>query len=468
MVVHDRGSMHRMPSRRSGDQVMDWNPQERLWQRRLTRRDFLVLASAGGASLCGCATDPVTGQGTLMLMSQSQEIAIDRGQSRHQFSRDYGVSQDAALNDYLTEVGRRLAQVSHRPSMPFSFRAVNSSHVNAYAFPGGSIAATRGVLVKLEDEAELAALLGHEVAHVAARHAAERQSSALLTQLVVAGAAAAVSNSKYSKYGGVAEVLGGVGATALLAHYSREAERESDSLGMAYASKSGANPAGMVGLMDVLSSEGKRRPSALKQLFATHPMSSERYVTAVQRTQEDYAGLAERPRNKERFMDNTSGLRRIGPAIEALHAADAALAEQNADAAESRVQEALAIAPQDYAALAMMAKIKLAKGDAASAKQYAERAKARYPAEAQGHHLGGVADLALGRYEDAYEGFRAYEQVLPGNPNTVFLIGASLEGMNHKKEAARHYYRYLQSVNTGAKAKHAYGRLVAWGFIKRR
>lgn len=85
---------------------MDWEPQERLWQRRLTRRDFLVLARAGGAALCGCAADPVTGRGTLMLLSRSQEIGLDRGQSPHQFSRDYGASQDAALNAYLTEVGQ--------------------------------------------------------------------------------------------------------------------------------------------------------------------------------------------------------------------------------------------------------------------------------------------------------------------------------------------------------------------------
>jgi hypothetical protein len=77
---------------------MDWDPQERLWQRRLTRRDFLVLAGAGGATLCGFAADPVTGRSTLMLMSQSQEIGLDRGQSLHQLSRDYGASQDAALN----------------------------------------------------------------------------------------------------------------------------------------------------------------------------------------------------------------------------------------------------------------------------------------------------------------------------------------------------------------------------------
>lgn len=447
---------------------VSWDPQERLWQRRLTRRDFLVLASAGGAVLCGCAADPVTGDRTLVLMSRSQEIGIDRGRSPHQFSRDYGASQDAALNGYLAEVGQGLARVSHRPAMPYSFRAVNSSSVNAYAFPGGSIAATRGILLKLEDEAELAALLGHEVGHVAARHAAEQQSKTLLTQIALAGAAAALSNSDYSDYRGLAEVLGGLGATALLAHYSREAEREGDSLGMAYAAGSGANPAGMVGLMEVLSREGKRRPSALTQMFATHPMSSERYATARQRAQGEYGPLTARPRNRERFMDNTAALRRIGPAIEALQDAEVVLAKRRPDEAETQVERALGVAPEDYAALATMAKVQLAKGDPAAAKRYAERAQARYPGEAQAHHLSGVADLGLKRYEAAYAGFTAYERLLPGNPNTIFLQGVSLEGMNRRPEAARAYVRYLQSVNSGDKAKYAYRRLLAWGVIRPR
>jgi tetratricopeptide (TPR) repeat protein len=107
-----------------------------------------------------------------------------------------------------------------------------------------------------------------------------------------------------------------------------------------------------------------------------------------------------------------------------------------------------------------MAKVQLAKGDPSAAKSDAEQAKARFPSEAQGHHLSGVADLGLKRYEAAYADFSAYERLLPGNPNTVFLKGVSLEGMNRKGEAAREYYRYLQAVKRGDKAKYAYQRLL--------
>jgi len=129
----------------------------------MSRRVFLSLAlGAAAGTLSGCAVNPVTGQSQLMLMSRDQEIHIDRERSPHQFSADYGVLQDEKLNAYIGQTGKRLAGLTHRPDMPYSFQGVNAAYVNAYAFPGGSIAVTRGILVEMEDEAELAALLGHE------------------------------------------------------------------------------------------------------------------------------------------------------------------------------------------------------------------------------------------------------------------------------------------------------------------
>jgi predicted Zn-dependent protease len=451
---------------------MTWDFQDRIWTRRMNRRDFFALAGAGlagaGVGLGGCASDPVTGKSTLVLMSESQEIGIDRDQSRHQFSRDYGASQDAPLNAYIAEVGRDLARVSHRPGMPYSFRAVNAPYVNAYAFPGGSIATTRGILLCLEDESELSALLGHEIGHVAARHAAERQSKGMLTQLAVAGATVAVGSSEYRDFAGLTQTLGELGGTALLAHYSREDEREADALGMRYAARAGANPAGMVGLMDVLLQENKRRPGAIERMFATHPMSNERYATARQRLDADYTPLKDRPTNRERYMDETARLRRIGPAIEAQQAAEQAFGRGKVQQAEAELARALKVAPDDYAGLVMMARAKLGSGDPAAARRYAERARTRYPSEAQAHNLLGIAEINLRQFDAAYQSLGDYDRLLPGNPNTLFLRGVALEGMNRKRDAAGAYYGYLQRVQSGANAKYAYRRLADWGLIRRR
>ena len=157
-------------------------------RREMSRRKFLWLSGMSAAGVVtGCAANPVTGKKQLMLVSEGQEVQIDREHSPHQFSSDYGQLQDKALNSYIDGVGRRIAAKTHRPNMPYSFRGVNATYVNAYAFPGGSIAATRGILLELDNEAELAALLGHELGHVNARHTAEQMSKGMLTQAVVGG-----------------------------------------------------------------------------------------------------------------------------------------------------------------------------------------------------------------------------------------------------------------------------------------
>ena len=158
----------------------------------MTRREFMWLSSLAAAGLMtGCATNPVTGESQLMLVSEDQEVQIDRQYSPYQFSADYGTTQDKKLNDYIDRTGKKIAARSHRTHMPYNFQVVNANYVNAYAFPGGSIACTRGILLSLDNEAELAALLGHELGHVNARHTAEQMSKGMLTQAVVGGLAAA-------------------------------------------------------------------------------------------------------------------------------------------------------------------------------------------------------------------------------------------------------------------------------------
>ena len=266
----------------------------------MDRRDFLWLltASVGASALEGCAVDPVTGEQTLMLMSESQEISIDQQQSPQQFSSDYGPVQDASVNAYLSEVGNRLARLSHRPGMPYSFRAVNASYVNAYAFPGGSIAATRGILAEIDNEAELGALLGHEIGHVNARHTAEHASKTMITQVAVAGVGIAAQVSGFGGLGSLAEDIGNIGAGALLAHYSRENEREADALGMEYLHRAGLNPEGMVGLHEILQRQSRERPSAIELMFSTHPMSDERVANARETMRSRYAADRGLPFNR--------------------------------------------------------------------------------------------------------------------------------------------------------------------------
>lgn len=435
----------------------------------LTRRDFLRLAALSTAGvLSGCAINPVTGKSQLMLVSEETEIAMDKSNSPHQFSSDYGPIQDSALNGYVQGVGKKLAAGTHRPHMPFQFQVVNATYVNAYAFPGGSIAATRGILLSLDNEAELAALLGHELGHVNARHTAEQMSKTMLAQSVVGGLGVYAANQG-TLYGQLASQLGILGTGALLASYSRDNERQADALGMEYMVKSGYGSDGAVGLMEMLKemSKGKTHGST-DLLFSTHPMSDERYQTAINRAQETYAAAKKLPLHKERYMDHTASLRAIGGAIKSLQLGDEAMGQQKYAEAETHFQKALGQTPNDYAGLCMMAKCQLAQKKDSSALDYAEKAKAIYPGEAQALHLSGFAKIRTKKFESALEDFKACEKRLPGNPNTAFYSGYAWEGMGRRDTAAIAYRDFLKAVNQGPQAEHAYRRLVEWGYIEQK
>ena len=439
-------------------------------QSLFSRRELLALLGLGAVSmplLSGCAVDPVTGRQTLVGMSQAQEIQLDKTQSPYQFSNDYGEVQDSNLNAYISRVGTEISRRSHRPQMPYSFRAVNAAYINAYAFPGGSIAATRGILVELDTEAELAALLGHEIGHVNARHAAERAFKGTLASVLVAGAtiaagAAGLGNSA----AGLIQNLGGLGAGALLAHYSRDNEREADSLGMEYMTRAGYTPEGMVGLMEVLLKNGHRKPGAVELMFSTHPMSEERLATARRLADTRYAALRSAPDNRERYMDHTAGLRRIKKAITAIQKGEGALRKKKFGEAEEHLGQALKIAPNDYTALVVMAKSRILQKKFSDAGRYALQATKVYPREAQAHILAGISYLETGKYDQALEQLSAYDRLLPGNPQILFLQGKAHEGRNRREEAARAYMNFLRQVRRGPQASYAYNRLTAWGYIR--
>ena len=432
----------------------------------VTRRQFLWLTSVSAAGLmAGCAINPVTGKQQFMLLSEDQEIQIDKQNSPHQFSADYGKVQDEALNTYINKTGKKMAAKTHRANMPYSFRAVNATYVNAYAFPGGSIAVTRGILLSLENEAELAALLGHELGHVNARHTAQQMSKGMVTQAVVGGLSV-LAGTQGRMYGQVASQLGTIGAGALLASYSRNNEREADALGMQYMVSTGYGSQGFIGLMDLLRSLGKHKPNAIELMFATHPMSEERYQTAVTTANTTYKSAYKQPLYRERYMDNTVRLRAKKGAIEEMQKGDKEMASSKYGDAETHYRKALKLAPSDYAGLVMMSTCQLVQKKFQAGLRYAEKAKNIYPQEARAYHLAGFAKIHSEDFEGAYEDFSRYEKVLSGNPNTIFFKGYCQEGMQHKQKAAEQYHRYLQLVQQGDYAKHAYGRLKGWGYYK--
>lgn len=435
---------------------------------RITRRQALWLLgastlSAAGVSLQGCATSPVTGKTILVGMSEAQEREIDAQVSPHQFSQDMGAIQDGAVNDYLSAVGRSIHERSHRPQMPYSYRVLNANYINAYTFPGGAMGVTRGIITELNDEAELAALLGHEVGHVNARHAAQRQGQAMVAQAAVVGINVAARDSQW---GAVAGLGGMIGASALLASYSRDNEREADALGQEYMVRADYPADGMIRLHQLLVDQEKRTPSVLETMFATHPMSTERRDTARQLAETRYGASKGANPRRERYMDNTAGVRKLKPTIDDCKQGETALAAKDYKKAEERFQSALKRTPNDYPANLRMAQCLQAQNKNQEAREYASKATEIYPQEAQAHKLLGVLSLSMREPGAAYESLHRFDTLLPDDAGVTFLKGVALEGMGDRPRAAVQYRAYLNMVSQGDAAQYSYTRLKSWGYVR--
>lgn len=235
-------------------------------------RPVLLLILLG--LLAGCATNPVTGESELTLVSESSELEIGNKQyapTRQTQGGDYILEPD--LTRYVQRVGNRLVAVSDR-KLPYEFSIVNDSSPNAWALPGGKIAINRGLLLELQNEAELAAVLGHEIVHAAARHSAQGMERGMLLQGALIAAGMAAGNTDYQPLVVGAAALG---ANLVNQRYSREAELESDQYGMVYMQRAGYDPRAAIGLQEtfVRLSEGGDQ-NWLSGLFASHPPSPAR------------------------------------------------------------------------------------------------------------------------------------------------------------------------------------------------
>jgi len=227
---------------------------------RLTPLVLLAGLSAGG-----CATNPATGARQIMLVSESQEIAMGRDYDR-QVVATIGLYPDSGLQRYLQQFGRRLAATSERPNLPWTFRVVDDPVVNAFALPGGFIYVTRGILGHLNSEAELAGVVGHEIGHVTARHSVSQMSKQQLAQLGLA--VGAIASPELGRYAGLASQALGV----LFLKYSRDNESQADELGLRYLRRGAYDPRELPHVFEMLTRVSQAQGGGrVPEWLATHP-----------------------------------------------------------------------------------------------------------------------------------------------------------------------------------------------------
>lgn len=233
-----------------------------------------------GLAICllgitSCAVNPVTGKKQVVFMTEGQEIAMGQ-QSDPEVIAFFGLYDDPELQKFISEKGKELAAVSHRPKIAYEFKIVDSPVINAFAVPGGYVYFTRGIMAHFNNEAEFAGVLGHETGHITARHSVIQQRNSMLGQLGLI--ASVILVPELTQF---VEPLSQGMQLAMLS-FGRDDEREADKLGVEYSSRIGYDATEMAGFFETLERQGAGSGSEeVPEFLSTHPSPAERNVTVA-------------------------------------------------------------------------------------------------------------------------------------------------------------------------------------------
>ena len=396
-------------------------------------RKVLIFVAIGAAFLSGCAVNPVTGKSEFMTVSTASEIQMGKqNYAPMQQSQGGAYDVDPALSQYVNGVGMRLAAQSN-VQLPYEFVVLNNSVPNAWALPGGKIAINRGLLTELESEAELAAVLGHEVVHAAARHTARQMSRGMLLQGLVLATAVA---SRDSDYGNLAVGGAGLAAQLVTMKYGRDAELESDFYGMQYMSKAGYDPRGAISLQEtfVRLSDGQRA-DWLSGLFASHPPSQERVNANIATAATLPAGGKTGEPEFQQAMQKT---RAAKPAYEAYDEGRKALSEKKTDEALALANKALSLFPDEAHFHALRGDVRLVADKYDMAVTNYNRAIQRRDGFFYYHLQRGLAKKELGQTDGAVVDLEKSIELLPTAP-AHYALGGIAQERGNLPEAIEHY-----------------------------
>ena len=395
------------------------------------RRLMIGLLATAGVS--ACSVNPVTGKSDLIFTSVADDIQVGQQYYAPSQQSQGGVYDvDPELTRYVQEVGQKLAAQSP-VDLPYEFVILNNSVPNAWALPGGKMAINRGLLVELDNEAELAAVLGHEVVHAAARHSAQQQSRGVLGQVLVVATAVAAGDSRY---GDLAVGGAAVGTQLISSKYGRSAELESDRYGMQYMSAAGYDPQGAVSLQQtfVRLSEG-RNQDWLSGLFASHPPSQERVeankATAAMLPPGGIIGEDRYQRAMQKTLDAKS-------AYDAYDEGRKALAKKETAKALELANKAIDEFPAEAHFHALRGDVRYMENNYEWAVTNYSRALDRRPGFFYYSLQRGMALRKLGQTDDAIADLERSIELMPTAP-AHYTLGEIAEERGRKQDAIEHY-----------------------------
>jgi len=421
-----------------------------------TAQTSAVIAFVLTLGLAACAKNPVTGGKDFILVSSDWDREVGARQYlplRQMQGGDY--TADPQVEAYVREVGIRLAKVSDR-GLPYEFNVINSSVPNAWALPSGKISINRGLLTKMNSEAELAAVLGHEIIHAASRHGARGMSKGMVAQV---GVVAATVAGDREGYGQLAQFGAQLGAQLITTKYGRDAELESDLYGMEYMKRAGYDVQGAVDLQRtfVKLSEG-RRQDFLTGLFSSHPPSQARVnaniATAKRLGTGGRVGRDKYQRVMQRLRQTEAAYEKFGDAQKAYGKGDLATAQR-------LTNEAIRIEPRDGHFHSLLGDIAGKKNQWRTAKQQYDKAIGLNSELFYYYVQRGKVHQRTNNIRAAKADFERSMKLLPTEDAQAGL--GDVARLSGDRDTARKFYTSA-SKGRGPAAKHAQAQLTEMGF----
>ena len=273
---------------------------------RTLKTDFFKVARLAACLLMvtGCATNPVSGESDFVLMSEEQEIAMGK-QNHVEVMKQYKEYESPVLQAYVEKIGQKLAVAGHRGHIEYTFTLLDSPQVNAFALPGGYIYITRGILAYMNNEEQLAGVLGHELGHVTARHGVRQHGAQTAASVISVLATMATGSEQVAQ---ASSQLGG----ALVSGYGRQHELEADRLGAEYLARTGYDPDKMLGVVGILKDQEEfelqraqdegREPRVYHGVYASHPKNDDRLQEVI-RAADKFKNPNSRQTDPEAFLE---------------------------------------------------------------------------------------------------------------------------------------------------------------------
>lgn len=398
--------------------------------------------------LTACARNPVTGKNELSFISEKEEISLGRESYfllQQSQGGEYVVHEE--IDAYVNSVGKKLAAVSDRSHLPFEFVVLNNSVPNAWSLPGGKIAIYRGLLLELENEAELAAVMSHEIVHSAARHSAQSIERSTIMGIGLMGLAQILSGHKYEDVA-LAGAMLGTQLTSL--KFSRNAELEADCYGIKYMVAAGYDPQAAVTLQEkFLRLSEDKNPNWLSGLFATHPPSVERIEanreTAARYPQGGYLGTRE-------YQKHIAHLKDAEPAYQDLDKGYEAFLNKNYSAAMRLAHQGLEMEPNEPHLHNLKGKAAAKLGEHELALTAFERAIDLQTAYFDYHLQKGLLEKRLGNKLTAYIDLNKSVALFPSDEGH-YALGEMAEDARNFTSAVAHFQMAAQANSeTGTKA----------------